>query len=233
MHVPAETWWQWLGRQREKSQMVVLSNMRLDSLGGGWGFDGSIFARADGKFFGLEGVEVRSAGREVQGWGQPMLKEYGMDGSEDGVVVVPIELNHFGHVERILLSSRIEPGNPATYISPGVHAPNSKKHLLIGAPLQTSVGNITQAHGGKLPPRAELLTKYKDSSHLVMVTAPQDGGRYLGKNVRLGRLIVQEGELNPLLPGERWFYPTEIYQAFSQGEINNYLVQALMLFSRF
>ncbi|KKR48575.1 MAG: NDP-hexose 2,3-dehydratase [Candidatus Magasanikbacteria bacterium GW2011_GWC2_40_17] len=237
MHMPAETWWRWLARQRERSQMVVLPNTRLDSLGGGWGFDGTTFARADGKFFGLEGVEVRTAGREVPGWGQPLLKEYGVDGSEDGVVVVPVEVNSFGHVQRVLLAARIEPGNPATYNAPGVHAPDSKKHVLIGTPLQTSVANLSQAHGGKLPPRAELVTmhanKYSNNPLIRWVTQPQDGGRYFGKSVRLGRLIVKEGDLNPLLPQERWFYPSEINSAFAKGELSNYLVQSLLLFARF
>lgn len=191
-------WQDWLQERREVSAMSV-SRIRLDQVRG-WGMrsDG-YFGRPDDKFFRFGGIRIASAGREVVTWDQPMLEETGQ-----GRVVL-VEKRRTGE---ILLAARPEPG----CTMPG--------HIILGPALQASKANLEQAHGGKRPPRAELL----DGLEVKWVRIPQDTGRIYGKYNEYG--VVKVPDLN-LAPNERWFTQEEIIQALLLGELNNHLVEVL------
>lgn len=200
-----DNWKQKLEEARNNSKMEVLP-CSLGELGGGWGMkaDGSGFGREDGKFFDLAGFKVYGSGREVPGWGQPLIKEEGV-----GVVALICDRNR-----NFILATRQEPGNPA-----------NKRHVLLGASLQASRGNLEQAHGGKLPPRAEL---YKNSQ-VVWIDATGDGGRFFGKTNRLGVLVVRSVEDVGLLPNEMIMSKQELRDALELGEVNSHAREVIAL----
>lgn len=167
------------------------------------------FVRGDGKFFKMIGVMIYGAGREVAGWGQPLLEEAGA-----GVYVIVTTPAR----DLFLVTMREEPGNPA-----------DKQHVLLGPPLQASLGNWTQTHGGKRPSGAEF---YDGCTSWVDV--PKDGGRFrniTGQNInRMGILVVDEVyflqyglEVDQILMTR-----AELKEAFLAGECNPYLREAGM-----
>lgn len=199
-------WRVWLAAQRAASTMTV-ERVPLGVVKD-WGMQegGTRFGRPDGTFFSLVGAQVTNAGREVKTWGQPLIEEKG-----EGVVVV-FAAEDGDHVEeKYLVSARAEPGNTG---KPGL--------MLLGPSLQASRSNLEQAHGGKRPPRAELL----DNGPVDWVTIAIDGGRNTGKTVRYAVVDVKPESIT-LLPNERWFTRDEIWEALTSGDLSEHLIIAL------
>ncbi|MBI2551938.1 NDP-hexose 2,3-dehydratase family protein [Candidatus Uhrbacteria bacterium] len=197
-------WQDWLAEQRAKSQMsatvVPLSEAQP------WGLQdgGARFGRPDGGFFNLVGVHV-VAQREVREWNQPLLQEVG-----EGAVVLFQSLFDLGY---FLVAARQEPGNTT---KPG--------HVLLGPPLQASWSNLQQAHGGKRPPRAELL----DGKEIEWVRLTMDGGRFIGKENRYAVVRVSPHTFE-LADNEMWLKRDELDEALREGEVNEHLALVLLL----
>ncbi len=162
-----QNWQDWLADQRAQSQMFV-EEVGLDRTRPNWaqrvvdGFNRFCNFKSEKEedrkpiFFWFGGYRVSSAGREVEGWKQVMLREVG-----EGAVVLIIDEES----KRFLLVAKAEPGNA------------TKGAVLLAPTLQTSKSNLDRAHGGKCPPRAEFL----DASETRWSRFCQDGGRFYHK----------------------------------------------------
>lgn len=178
---------------------MTVRSCALNELGGGWqmALDHSAFRRDDGKFHRLEGAITHNPDREVTDWGQPLFREQG-----PGVLVLATDNDNF------LVTMRQEPGDPA-----------DKQHTLLGPPLQASLGNFQQAHGGKLPPRAEF---YKHP-HVYWAVGHKDGGRFIESMNQMGVLFMSDLTRFELLPDEIVLSRGELKDAFLAGEVNLHL----------
>lgn len=179
----------------------------LDEVGEPWGMQvgGHHYGRTDERFFRLVGVKVTKAGREVMGWNQPMLEDEGV-----GVVALVSSTNDGREV--LLITAREEPGNP-------------RSHILLGAPIQCSRANLDQAHGGKRPPRVDLL----DGSYVQWSEQWADGGRYFTKAVQYSKWPALVDFSTPLNDNERWFTRKELEAAIVAGEVNEHLRTAYLV----
>ncbi len=197
----------WLEEQRANSTMVV-SPGSLDGIEP-WAYrnnDGRWeYSRSDGKFFRLAGFYVQTGSREVAEWNQPMLE----DTTGPGVLVLVTDGHH------CLVTAREEPGNPY-----------DKNHILLGPTLQASESNLRAAHGGKLPPRAELYGNEWVSWGIM----PADGGRYHNKTNRIG-VLYKKKEVNAYKGGnlnnEFWASFADLYIALTKGDVNPHLAECL------
>lgn len=194
-------WKKWLEEQQNKSMMLVT----LINLGDvqGWETDFESVHRPDRGFFELIGANIApTAQREVVSWDQPMLKEFG----EGAVVLV-----YSPTIDCVLLQAKAEPGNKAN------------GRVLLAPTLQTSMSNLATTHGGKKPPRAELITEYIKWTELM-----QDGGRYFEKSNNYA-IVEIEGLLEPT-ENERWFNLNELAEVIVAGCANEHLLQVFALF---
>jgi len=192
-------WQKWLEVQQTKSTMVVIPK-RLGNVDG-WIMDPESVRRPDRGFFELIGTNI-TAKKEVSSWDQPMLKEAG-----EGVIVLV-----YSPTKGVLLQAKAEPGN------------DSLGYMLLAATLQVSKSNLEAKHGGKKPPRAELITNQTEWTSFC-----QDGGRYFKK--RNNYAIVTVGINTDIVPAEneRWFKLTEFMQVIAQGYANEHLLQVFAL----
>ncbi len=198
------SWQQWLAERRAASTMQV--EIIPFNLIKGWGLqdDGNLFGRDDGKFFNGIGVQISTAGREVQTWGQPMWREVG-----EGAILLVIDRTSL----RLLINAKIEPGN-------GVDG-----CVLLAPTLQASLSNRKQAHGGSRPPRGNLI----DGEGLQWIRIAQDGGRMFRKFNSFGLVLCNDADIGDLRPDERWFTWAELQAAIIAGDCNEHLVQAVAL----
>lgn len=195
-----EKWQDWLKGKQEASKMEVtpisLSEIR------GWEVTPEALQRPDGAFFTVGGVNIApTAQREVTSWDQPMLKEVG----QGAIVLV------YDRLEGFLLQAKAEPGNKAD------------GRVLLAPTLQASMSNLVAAHGGKKPPRAELVTEDVEWTEFL-----QDGGRYFEKSNNYTILEVEE--TIEATANERWFSVAELAQAIAAGYANEHLIQAFALY---
>lgn len=195
-------WQVWLAAQRAASTMtaetIPLAATR------GWGMTEEAYCRPDGKFFRLIGLRIsvpKEGQREVTSWDQPILEEVGGQGA-----VVLLKAAGEG---RYLIATRVEPGNAR----PGC--------MLLGAPLQASIANLKQAHGGTVPPRAEFVAPETLWNNVL-----QDGARFYRKEERHAVVEVDQAAI-VLRTNERWFSRDELREAYHAGELNSRLIEVL------
>ena len=161
-----------------------------------------VFQKNGGGFHRAVGLEVFTQAREIPAWSQLILVELG----GGGYVVMACD----EAMERFIITAREEPGNNGEV----------KKHILLGAPLQTSIANAQKAHGGNPPPRSEwmLAAEVEDQ--------PQDGGRYLDKVNHVGCVKIDLKDPNlKLADNERIFTRAELGEAIRAGECNSHLAE--------
>ena len=200
----SEAWQKWLAEQRAGSNMSTI-RQRLDEIQPWSVQDDGTYGRADGKFFRLVGVSVGTAGREVEGWGQPLIEEQG----GDGAVMIVLSSNH-----DVLVTFKAEPGNT-----------EAEGHGYLAPTLQASWDNLNRAHGGLSPTGAALT----DDDRVRWVRFAKDGGRHISSFNRLGVLIVDSIEDVEIAPGQRWFTRDELRDAMFAGECNSCLREVIGL----
>lgn len=207
-----EEWQKWLNEQRAKNTMVV-EEIPLRDVQPPWDMqnDGN-YRREPPAFFNLEGLKIQ-AKREVPAWTQPIMKEIG-----NGAVVLAETSERKYWIakdsEVVLLSATPEPGNL-----------KEKNHVLLRPTIQASESNLSQAHGGKLPPYAELLEKHSVEWYYL----PQDGGRFSEKVNKYGIIRLDSKDEVQIRPESRWFNRYEMRQAFKNGDMTEHLTQVLLL----
>lgn len=202
------TWQEWLAERRAAATMDV-EEVELDRILGAqgtkdWGMVVGNVGRWDLKFWRLIGARIH-AKREVTAWEQPMVEVLG----GPGVVALACDPNMHSY----LLQAKAEPGN------------KTLGHLLLAPTLQASKANLEAAHGGKRPPRAELL----DGREIRWTEFVQDGGIFRGKVNGYAVVLVAEHMVTSLREDERWFNVGELANAVKAGECNEHLLQALAL----
>ncbi len=203
MEPKPQSWQEWLVF-RQAASMMTVARIPLTEVRG-WGMQqAGDFARPDGKFWALKGVQVSLAGREVSTWDQPLIEEYGQ-----GVVVLVIDPTQ----DRFLLRAKAEPGNAALGC------------VALAPTIQCSQSNLTQVHGGKRPPRVELL----DGKEIDWIRILQDGGKFYCKLNIYHILYLSHEEVGVLSVDERWFTRREIQEAFLAGVVNSHLAEVLGL----
>lgn len=203
------TWQEWLAERRAASTMEV-DETELERILGAhgaqdWGMVAGNLARWDQKFWRVIGTRIR-AKREVSAWEQPMVEVLG----GHGAVVLVCDPNTHSY----LLQAKAEPGNKTKL-----------GHMLLAPTLQVSRANLEAAHGGKRPPRAELL----DGREIRWTEFVQDGGIFRGKVNGYAVVLVAEHMVTGMLEDERWFSVSELANAVKAGECNEHLLQVIAL----
>lgn len=185
-------------QERSTELAMDVERVSLSSLAPTWVVTEERLARPDGQFFSVEGVRVvRSAGREVSGWSQPMMFQ------PPGHVGLIQWLGNANTLTRdLLVRVMAEPGNRGIEIS-GVNT-----RVLVGPPVQFSPGNLAQ-HGRAI--RGELdsdgrpykrvpfadLASYSIPNWVTSAwweDAVEDGGRFFEKKNRYGLISVKTRE---------------------------------------
>lgn len=201
-------WRSWLARHREQSSMraevVPISQVGdwqvlVDESG-----QAVSVGRADKKFHEAVTVRVSNARREVPDYSTLLFREATKPGEEGVMVLVGDGQGNF------LIQAKAEPGN------------DTEGKVLLAATLQVSRANLGQAHGGGIPPRAELFGQV-DPARWCLIRA--DGARFLSKRNLFAVAIVDRGGFETS-ESERWFTDVELCEALQDGEVGELLAHA-------
>lgn len=138
-----------------------------------WKFnsDQSKLVHDSGKFFSIEGINVKTNWREVKEWDQPIINQ-----PEIGYLgIITKEINGILY---FLLQAKIEPGNI--------------NKVQLSPTLQATKSNYTQVHGGKTPLYLEYFRDNKNAIILLDQLQSEQGARFLRKRNR--NIIIQINE---------------------------------------
>lgn len=140
-----------------KVEMVPLDEMDK------WSFDGNRISHASGRFFHIQGIQVKTNFGGIHEWDQPIINQP--------------EIGFLGFITRIfegtryfLMQAKMEPGNINT--------------LQISPSLQATKSNFCQVHNGKRPTFLEFFNGEKKVKVLVDHLQTEQGARFLKKRNR-------------------------------------------------
>ncbi|GHH29005.1 NDP-hexose 2,3-dehydratase family protein [Streptomyces rubradiris] len=184
---------------RCRAHEYQVSRVPLDRLDG-WRFErgtGNLVHRS-GRFFSVEGLDVRDAGREVDAWQQPIIvqPEYGILG---------ILVRRFHGVPHFLLQAKMEPGNVnLVQLSPTVQATKS---------------NYTRVHGGKPVPYLEHFIAPHRGRVLHDALQSEQASWFLGKRNR--NMVIEIDEEIELHDDFCWLTAAQISELLTVDNLVN------------
>ena len=151
-----------------------------------------------GKFFSIDGLDVKTNWGEVSHWNQPIINQ-----PEIGYLgIITKEINGVLH---FLLQAKIEPGNVnCVQLSPT---------------LQATKSNYTLVHEGKTPSYLEYFLKVKPDQILVDQLQSEQGSRFLRKRNR--NMIIKIDEDIKLYDNFIWLTLAQIKLLMQQDNLIN------------
>lgn len=171
----------WIKDQNKKINVEVkkipFSGMNL------WEFDKtkSILRHETGKFFTIEGINVKTNWGKVKQWSQPII-------NQPEIGYLGFITKEFDGVLHFLLQAKIEPGNV--------------NNVQLSPTLQATKSNYTRAHKGKAPAYLDLFVSATSDQILLDQLQSEQGARFLRKRNR--NIIIKIEEDIELLDNFIW-----------------------------
>lgn len=159
--------------------------------------DGSL-RHVSGKFFSIEGIQVKTDFHTVKRWTQPII-------NQPEVGFLGIIVKEFDGILYFLMQAKVEPGNVnCVQISPT---------------LQATKSNYTQVHKGKSPAYLDYFVNAKKNQILIDQLQSEQGARFLRKRNR--NIIIKVDEDVPLMEGFRWLTLGQIKMLMLRDNVVN------------
>ncbi|MER5704781.1 NDP-hexose 2,3-dehydratase family protein [Micromonospora sp. NPDC002296] len=168
--------------ERRRANDYRVERVPLDRLDG-WSFEEATgnLAHRSGRFFSVQGLDVRDSGREVDSWRQPIIVQ-----PEHGILGMLVK--EFDGVPHCLLQAKMEPGNVnLVQLSPTV---------------QATWSNYTGVHGGKPVPYLEHFVAPRGGRILSDALQSEQASWFLAKRNR--NMIVWTDEDVPVREDFCW-----------------------------
>ncbi|TDV38582.1 NDP-hexose 2,3-dehydratase family protein [Actinophytocola oryzae] len=179
--------------------LTTVTPVPLEELAG-WSFDertGNL-AHESGKFFTVEGLDVRQPGGRVPHWTQPII-------NQPEIGILGILVKDFGGVLHCLMQAKVEPGNcNGVQISPTVQATRS---------------NYTRVHRGKPVPYLAYFTDTARHRVIADVLQSEQGSWFYQKRNR--NMIVEVREDVEVLEDFAWVPLNLVHWLLSHENVVN------------
>lgn len=188
----------WIKEQNQKIKVEVkkipFSSMDL------WGFDESksILKHQTGKFFTIEGINVKTNWGKVKQWSQPII-------NQPEIGYLGFVTKEFDGVLHFLLQAKIEPGNV--------------NNVQLSPTLQATKSNYTRAHKGKAPAYLDLFVNTTPDQILLDQLQSEQGARFLKKRNR--NIIIKVDEDLELFDNFIWLSLGQIKHLMCHNNLVN------------
>ncbi|WP_045218723.1 NDP-hexose 2,3-dehydratase family protein [Desulfonatronum thioautotrophicum] len=197
-------------RQNHRFDVIRRGLEQLD----GWHFqkDNGNLVHHTGRFFSIEGLDVRTNFGHVHHWMQPII-------NQPEIGILGFLCQRIKGVLHFLVQAKMEPGNVnGPQISPTVQATHS---------------NYTQAHGGKQVPYLCWFLDRTRARCLVDQLQSEQGARFLAKRNR--NMIVQVCENEPIKVEEGFFWLTlgQLFALLQEDNLVNMDSRTVLSCTRF
>ncbi|QFU89748.1 NDP-hexose 2,3-dehydratase family protein [Amycolatopsis sp. YIM 10] len=186
-------WWV----ERHSSSHFAVEHIPFSELDA-WDFDSDTgnLGHASGRFFTVEGLQVREAGMEF--WSQPII-------NQPEIGILGIVVKEFDGVLHCLMQAKMEPGNINTLqLSPTVQATRS---------------NYTRVHRGSSTPYLEYFTGPGRGQVVVDVLQSEQGAWFWRKRNR-NMVVLVTGDV-PVRENFRWLSLAELHQLMQVDNLVN------------
>ena len=181
-------------KKKNKAKIKLVHLEKLNK----WEYDKikGVISHKSGGFFSIIGLRIDNAGREVNNWDQPFIKQKNLVGGIIGLVRKKINgLPHY------LVEAKYEPGN--------------YNNIQISPSVQATYSNLNKVHKGS---RNKIISLYfkKNFKTVRKIWVSEDGGR-LYKKRNLHWIIDTNEKIIKLPKTYRWLTMWEIEKFINKG----------------
>jgi len=165
-----------------------------------WGFDKDFnkITHNSGRFFSIEGIDVKTNFGSVAKWEQPII-------NQPEIGILGIITKNINGTRYFLMQAKMEPGNINT--------------LQISPTLQATKSNLTRVHQGKTPEYLDYFINPKMSKVLVDQLQSEQGGRFLQKRNR--NMVVEIYQEIEILSDFCWLTLAELKYLLGKDNVMN------------
>jgi dTDP-4-dehydro-6-deoxy-alpha-D-glucopyranose 2,3-dehydratase len=181
-------------KERESSASYDVERVPLATLPN-W-HHGDRLSRADGKFFTVEGLSIRTDFGPVPQWTQPIIVQ-------PEIGILGILAKRFDGVLHFLMQAKMEPGN-TTFVQ-------------YAATVQATQSNYQRVHGGRATPYLDYFLEGSRRRVLFDQLLSEHGFWYLYKRNRNMIVEVPEDEDVPVQDDFTWLTLGQVRQQLTQG----------------
>lgn len=197
---------QWLDDIKAENHMHV-KRMGLSSLTE-WGYDGQgYYSHREGKFFRFIGMCVRSEGREVNSWCQPMMDNIGT-----GIIAILL-CRHNGRLH-MLMQAKADVGN--------------RSGIQIAPTVQFTPSNYNQSQKLLKPFLYNEITSGGRFEILWEGWQSEEGGRFFKEQQQHLILMLRDGDSLDLPREHMWMTPGQIRFFLHMGENVNACARSIL-----
>lgn len=178
---------EWIKQQNEKVYVEIMK-INFDQLHL-WAFDTdrTMLRHKTGKFFSIEGIEIKTNWGAVRDWSQPII-------NQPEIGYLGFITKEFNGVLHFLMQAKIEPGNV--------------NFVQLSPTLQATKSNYTRAHKGKPPAYLDYFINAKPEQILLDQLQSEQGARFLRKRNR--NIIIKVDDDIELLDNFIWLTLAQI-----------------------
>jgi len=199
-NTPLESFLAWFQTQRKMCSFEV--HRRSLSALNGWYFekDTGNIVHSSGKFFSIEGIDVRTNFGVTQQWMQPII-------NQPEIGILGFLTKKIDGILHFLVQAKMEPGNV--------------NGLQISPTVQATYSNYTKVHGGKHVPYLDWFIGHNRARYLIDQLQSEQGARFLSKRNRNIIVEVHEDEPVEVLDGFYWLTLGQLFELLKLDNMVN------------
>lgn len=163
-----------------------------------WKFNDNSLIHESGKFFRIDGIQVKTDYGRIHKWEQPII-------NQPEIGYLGFITKEFNGVLHFLLQAKIEPGNI--------------NYVQLSPTLQATKSNYTQVHKGKRPAYLEYFQNVKSENVIVDQLQSEQGARFLKKRNR--NIIIKVEEEVTILDNYIWVTLGQIKDLMKHDNVIN------------
>lgn len=169
----------WLADQNQRVSVNV-EKVKFDQLNS-WKIDSNRISHESGKFFSIDGINVRTNWGPIPEWDQPII-------NQPEIGYLGFITKEFNGILHFLLQAKIEPGNV--------------NYVQLSPTLQATRSNYSQVHKGKKPHYLEYFQNANSSQIILDQLQSEQGARFFRKRNR--NIIIKVENDIPVLDNFVW-----------------------------
>ncbi|MEU6647381.1 NDP-hexose 2,3-dehydratase family protein [Saccharomonospora sp. NPDC046836] len=188
----------WFAEQARRAWMRV-ERVPLDALAD-WSADArsGVIGHRSGRFFTVEGLDVRVADAPVDRWSQPII-------NQPEVGILGILAKEFDGVLHFLMQAKAEPGN--------------RNGLQLSPTVQATRSNYTRVHGGNPVPYLRYFQRPEAYQVIANVRQSEQGSWFWRKRNR--NMVIEVTEEIELLDGFCWLTLASLHRLLAVDDLIN------------
>ena len=204
----AESIISWINQKRN-SILVNINRISFDELKL-WSFVNGELEHKTGKFFKIQGLNVKTNYGEIHDWDQPII-------NQDEVGYLGFIMKKVDGILKFLVQAKVEPGNI--------------NNVQLSPTIQATKSNYSQVHEGRVPYYLEYFQNVKKKNILVDQLHSEQGSRFLMKRNR--NIIIYVEENIKLFDDFKWISLGQLNKLLQLDNIVNMDARTVMSFLQY